>query len=277
MKIIVDADWLANHLTDPHVKVVDCRFSLANSVEGKEQYDIDHIRGASYFDLEQDLSGPVKEHGGRHPLPDLHQLKRKLEKAGISNDTTVVAYDQGVGAFAARFWWLLTYMGHENVYILNGGYRHWREKGYVVTTEKPKKEQAVFHVNANEDMLARYDEVKKIVLANDQQAILIDSREEKRYLGIEEPIDKKSGRIPRAVNKVWLDVVDNGFFKEKAMYERHFDEFTADQPLIVYCGSGVTAIPNYIALKIAGYEDVKVYIGSFSDWITYEENEIHKG
>lgn len=279
MEIIVEAEWLFERLSDQNVKVIDCRFSLANSEEGQMQYAIEHIPGAYYFDLEKDLSGPVEKHGGRHPLPNLHQLKKKLETAGITNDTTIVAYDQGVGAFAARFWWLLTYLGHEKVYILNGGYPHWKEKGFPVTADVPQSinEQVIFHVHVNDNILASYGEVKEIVSSNDPDVILIDSREEKRYLGIEEPIDKKCGRIPGAINKVWVDRFENGFFYDQETYVKQMKDIAHDKHIIVYCGSGVTAIPNFISLKLAGYQNVKLYIGSFSDWISYDDNEIDIG
>ncbi|MBA4536145.1 sulfurtransferase [Bacillus aquiflavi] len=273
----VEKEWLLEQLADPKIKIADCRFNLANPDEGRQAYDNGHIPRAVYFHLEEDLSGPVKEHGGRHPLPELEQLKKKLEAAGITNQTTVIVYDDGAGAFASRFWWLLTYMGHTKVYILNGGFCAWKEAGYVLTEEIPKAEQASFTINIVPNMLASYQEVKDIVSTEQSETVLIDSRERNRFLGIEEPIDKKAGHIPGAINKFWLDGFENGFFKCKSEQEKRFQNIDKQKPIVVYCGSGVTATPNFIALKLAGFQNVKLYAGSFSDWISYDENKINTG
>ncbi|GLB57918.1 sulfurtransferase [Cytobacillus sp. NCCP-133] len=273
MKYIVEKEWLLNQLDKPNIRIADCRFKLGSPNEGNSQYEVNHIPNAVYFDLEKDLSGPVEEHGGRHPLPNPDQLKQNLERAGISRETIVVAYDGGEGAFASRFWWLLRYLGHEQVYVLNGGYKEWLESEYPVNSEMPKFEPAVLNVELQPDILATYVEVKEQTESRNAGA-LIDSREAKRYRGIEEPIDKKAGHIPGAINKVWLEAYGNGRFKEANEQGKRFADVEKDKPVIVYCGSGVTAAPNFLALKEAGYCNVKLYAGSFSDWISYEENEI---
>lgn len=274
MRVIAESDWLVNQLSDPNLVIVDCRFSLKDPTSGRKAYEHSHIPGAVYFDLEKDLSGEIETHGGRHPLPNLLEFKSKIEKAGISNDTTVIAYDGGEGAFAARFWWMLTYLGHQNTYVLNGGFTGWEKKGFPVQSEQVEKSLASFEIQMQPKMLASYEDVKKVVDGKGSETILIDSREEKRYLGIEEPIDKKAGHIPGAMNKVWTEGLSNGYFKPVKEQEERFSEFSKDQPLIVYCGSGVTAIPNYMALKQAGFTNVKVYIGSFSDWISWDDNSV---
>ncbi|WP_059172018.1 sulfurtransferase [Bacillus sp. FJAT-27445] len=274
MKYIVEKEWLLKHLNEEDVRVVDCRFSLANSERGGAEYEVAHIPGAVYFDLEKDLSGNVTAHGGRHPLPQLDVLIGKLEQAGISENTTIVAYDNGEGAFAARFWWLLSYLGHKNVYVLNGGFKDWTESNYPVSAEVPVFDRADFHPSINGSLLANMEEVKAISLGQTENAVLIDSREEKRYQGIEEPIDKKKGHIPGAINKPWMIGLHEGHYKPIDEQKVRFADVEPEKQVVVYCGSGVTAVPNFLALKEAGYENVKLYVGSFSDWISYEENEI---
>lgn len=277
MNVVVNKEWLNEQLMNEQVKVVDCRFSLGNPDEGERLYKENHIPGAFYFDLEKQLSSPVTKHGGRHPLPDLNQFRHEIEKVGIDNTKTVIAYDSGEGQYASRFWWLLTYLGHENVYILNKGFKGWEEAGYPTTKEIPEFKLASFKVNLQEEMLASYEDVKDVVTNKKELPRLIDSREEARYLGELEPIDRIPGHIPGAINKFWGDGMEHGSFKKSEDQKKRFAEIDKNEPIIVYCGSGVTATPNYIALKIAGYSNVKLYAGSYSDWVSYEENPVAKG
>jgi thiosulfate/3-mercaptopyruvate sulfurtransferase len=274
LKFVVEKEWLLSHLDDHHVRVVDCRFSLADPEKGEQEYKKSHLPGAVYFDLEKDLSSPVGLHGGRHPLPAIHQLVNKLENAGIDENTVLVAYDNGEGAFAARFWWLLKYLGHEKVFVLNGGFKGWMEAEYPISSEVPSFVKSEFKVNLNQQIVATIEEVKEFVTNRPDDIVLIDSREEKRYLGIEEPIDKKAGHIPGAINKPWFEGLNNGLYKSLNDQKQRFSDLPSEKRLIVYCGSGVTAVPNFLALKEAGFEKVQLYLGSFSDWISYEENEI---
>jgi thiosulfate/3-mercaptopyruvate sulfurtransferase len=277
MQYHADSNWLKEHLEDSNIRVIDCRFHLGNPDAGRVQYEQGHITGAVYFDLEKDLSGAVGKHGGRHPLPDFSQLKARLEESGINNDTTLVAYDAKEGAFASRFWWLLKYLGHDHVYILNGGFEAWTKAGYPVDDQIPKYERSEFIISENKEMLASYEEVKDIALNGNEAAVLVDSRENKRFIGIEEPIDRIAGHIPTAINKPWMEGLENGFFKPKHQQEERFAGLDKEQPVIVYCGSGVTATPNFIALKEAGFKHVKLYAGSYSDWVSYHDNPVGKG
>lgn len=277
MQYQVDSKWLRDHLVDKNVRIIDCTYKLGEPEAGRAQYEQGHIPGAVYFDLEKNLSGAVETHGGRHPLPKQDQLKKMLEESGICNDSILIAYDSKEGAYASRFWWLLKYLGHEKVYILNGGFEAWKKAGYPIEHEIPNYDKTVFAISVNKDILASYEEVKDIVLNRDRDSVLIDSREQKRYLGIEEPIDRIAGHIPSAINKPWMEGLENGFFKPKTEQENRFADIAKDQPIIVYCGSGVTATPNYIALKEAGYSNVRLYAGSYSDWVSYEENPVEKG
>ncbi|CAH2715573.1 3-mercaptopyruvate sulfurtransferase [Neobacillus rhizosphaerae] len=274
MKYVKDKEWLLKNLNEKNVRIVDCRFSLAESQKGKIEYLHQHVPGAVFFDLEKDLSGTVGEHGGRHPLPNVVELVSKLENAGISDDTTIIAYDNGEGAFAARFWWLLHYLGHEHVYVLDGGFNGWLNENYPLTANIPSYEKADFHVNLKSELIATVEEVKEVVEKQQINKMLIDSREEKRYLGLEEPIDKKAGHIPGAINKPWMEGFKGSQYLSAEEQRQRFSDVDANQQIIVYCGSGVTATPNFLALKEAGFEKVKLYAGSFSDWISYKENKV---
>ncbi|MBB6445445.1 rhodanese-like domain-containing protein [Bacillus benzoevorans] len=277
MDFVVNKEWLAEQLNNGQVKIVDCRFELGNPVKGEELYQESHIPGAFYFDLEKQLSGPVSEHGGRHPLPDVDQFRLEIEKAGIDHTKAVVAYDGGEGQFASRFCWLLSFLGHEKVYVLNEGFKGWVEAGYPTTNKVPEFEFAKFAVNIQTEMLASYDEVKKTVDYKKKSPILIDSRDKARYLGEVEPIDRIAGHIPGAINKNWTEGLEQGSFKNIDEQKKRFAELDPEEPVIVYCGSGVTAAPNYIALKMAGFKNVKLYAGSYSDWVSYDENPVAKG
>jgi thiosulfate/3-mercaptopyruvate sulfurtransferase len=274
LKYILDKEWVLNNLDENNTRIVDCRFSLANPEKGELEYREGHLPNAVFFDLEKDSSGTVGVNGGRHPLPNMDEFISKLEKNGIDENTVVVAYDNGEGAYAARFWWLLHYLGHEKVFVLDGGFKGWTDANYPVITEIPTLNKAKFHVNIDPDWMATTEEVIETVKNRLENVILIDSREELRYLGIEEPIDKKAGHIPGAINKPWMEGLRGGHYKSVEEQKQRFSELDSEKQLIVYCGSGVTAVPNFLALKEAGFEKVKLYVGSFSDWITYPENEI---
>lgn len=276
MKFIVHKEWLLSNLNQRDVRIIDCRFALANPELGKQEYDHSHIPGAVYFDLEKDLSGQVGIHGGRHPMPDINDLKEKLQTAGIDQDTTIVAYDNGEGAYAARFWWMLSYLGHKKVYVLDGGYKNWTKANFPTTADVPYFEKSTFLIDLEPNLLADVKEVQEVVSRKQPNIVLIDSRENKRYLGIEEPIDKKKGHIPGAINKPWMEGLHDGYYHTIENQKERFSDIASEKELIVYCGSGVTAVPNFLALKEAGFEHVKLYLGSFSDWISYEENEINK-
>lgn len=274
MGYIIGSSELLSLFNSENVRICDCRFKLGASNEGRKEYEQEHLAGAVYFDLEKDLSGQVEKHGGRHPLPDLDLFKKKLESYGITNDTILVAYDGGEGSFAARFVWMLNYIGHRKVYLLNGGFRAWKDQGNPTEVNIRSYKQSEYQLHMNEFVLASYETVKEYTKKKSDDVMLIDSRESKRYAGIEEPIDTKAGHIPGAINKVWMNVLDDGYYLQTEELKELFNEIPLNKEIIVYCGSGVTASPNYIALKEAGFQNVKVYIGSFSDWISYPDNPI---
>ncbi|MCZ8522937.1 MULTISPECIES: sulfurtransferase [Paenibacillus] len=276
MKHVVSGEWLFEHGTDDRMILVDCRFALGQPHSGRSAYERDHIPGAHYLDLEADLSAPVTDHGGRHPLPDVEALSRKFGEIGIHSGSVVIAYDDQGGAMASRLWWLLTYLGHDRVCILDGGYSRWKEAGYPVTDEPPAVHPAEFTPRIRSELLVDMEGVKARI--GRPGTVLIDSREERRYLGIEEPIDKAAGHIPGAVNYFWKDsLTAEGGWKSPELQGERFADLAGAEEIVVYCGSGVTACPNVLALSEAGLKNVKLYAGSWSDWISYGENPVATG
>ncbi|VEF48021.1 rhodanese domain-containing protein [Bacillus freudenreichii] len=275
MFFIKPREWLKEKLLDNNVRIVDCTYSLNDASYGKRTYCEKHIPGAVHFDLAEDLSDEVQKHGGRHPLPEIQKFKRKLEIAGINDKTTIVAYDAGEGCFASRFWWLLKYMGHPEVYVLDGGMKGWEDAGFPVTDIEPEYDPVQFTVRLNESMIADVSDVRSAI--KNQNTVIIDSRARERYLGQVEPLDAKPGHIPGAVNCEWTDGLKAGIWKDREEQMNRFSNLNPGDEIIVYCGSGVTATPNVIALTEAGFDKVKLYAGSYSDWISYPENIVEKG
>ncbi|MEI4800865.1 sulfurtransferase [Bacillus sp. NPDC077411] len=274
--MIVTVEWLHEHIQDEHVRIIDCRFDLANPNWGREQYNEAHIPGALYFDLNTDLSSPVTKHGGRHPLPSIEEFVQKLSQAGIDEHTTVVAYDSQGGAMASRLWWLLTYLGHNKAYVLNGGFPAWKEQNLEVVNEMSVFALKTFVPSVQHDTVVTMEELQAKI-SKHADITLIDSREPKRYAGLEELVDKAAGHIPNAQNYFWKDgVTESGAFKEQKEQEERFIHLDKKKETIVYCGSGVTACPNVLTLKMTGFTNVKLYVGSWSDWISYPENIIMK-
>jgi thiosulfate/3-mercaptopyruvate sulfurtransferase len=271
---LVGAEWLSQHLEDENLVIVDCRFDLKDTAAGRAEYEKAHIPGAVYFDLKKDLSGPKREHGGRHPLPDLDSFVKKLGEAGIDKTIHVVVYDDQNGSYAARLWWMLNYLGHENVSVLDVGFSTWVKEGFVTSSELPRPKRAVFHPDVHPEMVADVNEVRR---AKDEDGVvLIDSRAPERYRGENEPIDPKAGHIPGAMNRFWKDnVAESGRWKAGSELEERFRSFR-NKDVIIYCGSGVTANANILALKATG-KDARLYVGSWSDWSSYPEHPIETG
>ncbi|WP_068615382.1 sulfurtransferase [Paenibacillus tuaregi] len=282
MSTIVAKNWLLARLYDHDLVIVDCRFQLDKPEAGRQAYEAGHIPGAVYLDLEADLSGPVGPHGGRHPLPDMEQLAQRLGEAGIGPDSRVVAYDDQGGMYAARLWWLLRYAGHEHVHVLGEGFSAWQAAGYPVTAETRVVIPQTFVAHPQRKLWADVSEVHEASAAGDAGALLVDSREAKRYIGEEEPMDARAGHIPGAANRFWKGVLDeHGAWKSAEQLREYYPDIIqaaeAGRDVIVYCGSGVSACPNVLALHELGLTKVKLYPGSWSDWISYPENPVATG
>lgn len=272
--MLVTIEWLKNRLDDPQIVIIDCRFDLADSEAGLAQYQEGHIPKALYLDLEKDLSSTVKQHGGRHPLPDFDRLADQLGSYGIDHRKHVIIYDNQAGGIAARCWWLLTYMGHPQVSLLDGGYDAWVKKGYPVSRAIQTPEATTFVPNFRSDWIAEVEEVKQ---ASEKGSWLIDSRDPDRYQGKMEPIDKRAGHIPGARNHFWKrNLQGDQQWKSAAELQADWAYLRKAEQPIVYCGSGVTACANLFALHLAGITQVKLYPGSWSDWISFPDNPIAK-
>lgn len=268
-EISVNSQWLAAQLDNPQLVVVDCRYQLADPNWGEQQYCASHIQGAYYLSLDRDLSGEVKDHGGRHPLPDMDILAQKLSEMGIvKNETLVVAYDDARFAFAARLWWLLRYLGHDRVVVLDGGWDDWRQRDYPVSKLIPKPRMGNFSPQPRADWLVDINRVKSA--QNQAGVVIVDSRDRDRYLGLTEPIDPIAGSIAGAVNSPWKLVSDEaGYLKSKKALEQLWNDYQNAQEIIIYCGSGVTACVNLLALNRLGMNNAKLYPGGWSDWCSY--------
>ncbi|WP_106766467.1 sulfurtransferase [Paenibacillus faecalis] len=276
MKYIVSMKWLLARMFEPDLVIVDCRFTLGQPEAGRLAYEEEHIPRAVYLDLDQDLSSPLSLHGGRHPLPDMREFASKLGQAGIDKDKRVVIYDDQGGMIASRLWWMLKYTGHKHVYIMDQGFSAWKNANYPVTAETPVVIPGHYEPDVQHHMLVDVKDVKQAL--HSESAYLIDSREQPRYEGIEEPIDPVAGHIPGAVNYFWKDNLDEqGRWISLEEIRHRFRDVPKDKDIIVYCGSGVSACPNVLALEEAGYRNVKLYGGSWSDWISYSENPVATG
>lgn len=270
---LVSVSWLLEHLDDPTVAIADCRFALTQPDAGYQQYQQAHIPGAYYLDLNQDLSSPVSRHGGRHPLPTVDALTQTLRGMGVQSEaetgpTLVVAYDDSRFAFAARLWWLLRYLGHVQVAVLDGGWAAWTEAGYPVTDVVPAPKAGNFVPQVQPAQVVDIEQVRS---RKDQPKVaLVDSREGERYRGEREPIDPVAGHIPGAVNFPWQDVTDaQGFARSPEAQRQRWADLADSDEIIVYCGSGVTACVNLLSLDLAAIPTGKLYAGSWSDWCSY--------
>lgn len=260
---LISASELQSQLGKATV-VLDCRFNLMDKSQGITLYRLGHIPGAFYVDLDRDLSSTVQAHGGRHPLPNFERLQEKLRSFGINQHTTIVLYDDSRMAYATRAWWLLKHMGHADVRILNGGFNAWVVNKGAIDRRDPAFKQGSFKMDIQPNQTVDRDNILR-----DSSLTLIDSREARRFQGLEEPIDPIAGHIPKAVNFFWQDICDeHGFVKSIEWQKTHWDQLQTTENLAVYCGSGVTACVNIFSLHLCDI-NAKLYPGSWSDWCSY--------
>jgi len=272
--ILIDTETLANHLDSANWVIVDCSYDLADKNAGRNLYLKSHIKGAVFADVQDDLSGPPVTDHGRHPLPTEDALNTLFSRLGINHDSQAVIYDNDCGCFAGRLWWLLRYMGHEAVAVLDGGWTVWEQAGLPTATGKEKNAHKYFRGKANEDWLVTADRVTA-------SELLIDSRAPERYRGEVEPLDLVAGHIPGAINRFWKNNLDNnGFFKDSAQLCKEFEASlggTEMRETVFYCGSGVTACHNLLAVAHAGLEIPRLYAGSWSDWCSDPDRPVSTG
>jgi thiosulfate/3-mercaptopyruvate sulfurtransferase len=277
---LVSTDDLARHLDDPHWIVIDCRFTLTDPDSGRLVYQKSHIPGARYAHLDDDMAAPIGLSTGRHPLPDANALAQKLCNWGVGVNKQVVVYDDSFGSMAVRLWWLLRWLGHPSVALLDGGYPKWVREKRPITQDIPDRvgkgtcaslPESSFYVDT--------DQVKQAMESDDK--LILDARPERRYSGEYEPLDPVAGHIPGAVN--WnfeenLDI-DGTFMPPEALRETYQALLKGRAPsdVIHMCGSGVTACHNVLAMEVAGLPGSKLYVGSWSEWITDPSRPVATG
>ena len=269
-RILIDAKELEAKLGDPAWLAVDCRFDLGNPEAGRTAYLAEHIPGAVYMDLDRDLAAPIEAYTGRHPLPDAEGFARMLGDAGINNDHYVVVYDGGNGAVASRAWWLMRWLGHDRVRLLDGGFAQWQARGLPTAAGATVREKAEFRGRARPELVLTTEE-----LARDLTAIpgmnLLDARDAARFRGEVEPLDPVAGHIPGAKSVPFADFVasDGTWLSLEERQQRLLGALDGhrDADWCVMCGSGVTACHLAISGLEAGLREPRVYIGSWSEWI----------
>lgn len=270
LQTLVDTKGLSAHLNDARWVIVDCRFELSDPEAGRRDYAAGHVPGALYADLDHDLSAPVGPQTGRHPLPDPGKLARTFGTWGIGPGCQVVAYDRGPGAFAARLWWLLRWLGHADVAVLDGGFDRWCAESRPVTTDVVRPSATAF---AGQGDRAAWADAATVEAISRQhcRGLVVDARGSNRFLGVEEPIDAVAGHVPGAVNLPSMGNLDaRGGFLQPADLRRRFEAaLQGNRPsdVVHMCGSGVTACHNLLAMEVAGLKGSRVYPGSWSEWI----------
>ena len=263
MNSLVSTAELAQH---PEWRVFDCRHDLAKPELGEQQYRESHIPGAMFAHLDRDLSGKKTGRNGRHPLPEPGEFEKWLETTGLAPKDEVVCYDAGNGSMAARLWWMLRWIGHDKVAVLDGGFTQWVKEGRPTTIDVPLFTPFNYPIKLRKDFAVDVDFVSR----NVKNLFLLDARAPVRYRGEQEPIDPVAGRIPGAKNRFNADNMSaQGSFKTAAELKKEFQSVLGNRAptdVIHYCGSGVAACHNLLAMEIAGLKGGKLYAGSWSEW-----------
>ncbi|MDT9635544.1 sulfurtransferase [Pseudomonas marginalis] len=278
---LISPQQLAERQTSAGMVILDCRFALEDPDYGRCSYAEGHIDGAQYADLERHLSGPViKGVTGRHPLPAAGTFAEQLRAWGIHADTDIVLYDDGPGAYAARAWWLLAWLGkRDGVFILDGGLKAWHAAGFPLSLDAPVIERGTFDGTPDNHLLLDAEHLQKRL--GQPGLTLIDARAQARFRGEVEPIDPIAGHIPGAQCAAFNENLgsDGRFLPAEQLKQRFAAQLQGRSPeeLVAYCGSGVTACHNLFALSLAGYPLGKLYAGSWSEWITDPTRAIATG
>lgn len=271
---IIDSNDLLKIIDKQSTIIIDCRNSTAN-IEGETAYNTAHLPNAYYAHLENDLSGEIiKGKTGRHPFPTIANFEKTCAKWGISKNSQVIVYDWNNGGIAARLWLMLKWFGHENVALLNGGWENWQKENLPITTKKPLPQNSDFKAKVNAELLVEVNEIGEN--KKQQNFTLIDARAAFRYRGESEPIDPIAGHIPTALSFPFSENLnENNLFLNKNDLKKRFESIIRNKEnIVIYCGSGVTACHNILALHHIGYKNVRLYPGSWSEWIVDENRAI---
>jgi len=264
---IIDVGTLATHLGEEGLRVIDCRHDLSDPGAGRHAYAEGHIPDARFLHLDEDLSGPRDGRNGRHPLPDPDEFAARLGRRGIRADDQVVAYDDVGGAIAARLWWMLRWIGHDRVAVLDGGWRAWREAGHPVETQIHEALPTTHGVHPG-SVAAIGTQALRGALER-AEVLLIDARSPDRFRGENETLDPVAGHIPGAVNRFFRENLQGGRFRPADELRAEFLALLGSRnptEIVHQCGSGVTACHNLLAMEIAGLSGASLYPGSWSEW-----------
>lgn len=281
---LIGASVLRDLVGKPHIAVIDCRFDLMNPEGGRRAYLAGHIPGARYADLNKDLSAPVSATSGRHPLPAPGDFAVTLGRLGINHATQVIAYDDSAGAFAARLWWMLRWVGHPAAAVLDGGLKTWVSEGGALQSgeEKPLPAAEVgrsLPVRADTAAVIGTAEIEQRL--SDPAFLLIDARAAERFAGTVEPIDSVAGHVLGAVNHPFsANLGAEGRFLPAPQLRQAWEKRLAGRSpteVAAMCGSGVTACHNLLSLEVAGLRGAKLYAGSWSEWIRDPHRPIARG
>ncbi|MBI3402420.1 MAG: sulfurtransferase [Acidobacteria bacterium] len=276
---LISTDVLASRIADPTFAIVDCRFKLDDPAWGERECSAAHIPGAVYADLDRDLSSAKTGTNGRHPLPDARALAGTFSLLGIASGVQVVAYDQNHGMFASRLWWLLRWLGHDAVAVLDGGIAKWIAEGRATRTGAEHRAPAAFTGSPRADMVVDVNGVAALTGRTGWR--LVDARAPERFRGDVEPLDKVAGHIPGARNHFFQGNLDeHGSFRTPEALRAQFAATLGDVPadhVVCYCGSGVTACHNLLAMEHAGIKGAKLYPGSWSEWSAEPQRPVETG
>ncbi|MDK9703329.1 MAG: sulfurtransferase [Sulfuritalea sp.] len=274
--VLVSVEELAAH---PEWRVFDCRHDLKNTEYGRQAYTRGHIPGALFLHLDDDLSGAKDGRNGRHPLPDRESFARRMAACGVDASTQVVAYDNEGGIFASRLWWMLRWLGHEKVVVLDGGLAGWKRSKRALEEYVPVVAPRDFAAHP-QDMAVDAGQV--LADLQSDRMLILDARSPERFRGENETLDPVGGHIPGAVNRFYFDNLDDDgcFFKPAAELRSEFAELLAGRPatqVVQQCGSGVTACHNLLAMELAGFSGSKLYPGSWSEWCADPARPVARG
>ncbi|HZX28894.1 MAG TPA: sulfurtransferase [Telluria sp.] len=267
---LISAADLASHIDDPNWVVIDCRHDLVNLNAGRDGYNIGHIKGAVFADIETELSGDKRgvdgAFRGRHPLPSRAAFIDTLRRFGVNADSQVVAYDAHGGMFAARLWWMLRWVGHEAVAVLDGGMAAWMAQGGAMETTEPQRQ--IGNIEAQPSLVGTVNVSDVLANLESREKLVVDARAADRFRGENETIDPVGGHIPGARNRFFKDnLASDGRFKRPEELRAEFSPIVDDPTkTIMQCGSGVTACHNLLALEVAGLPGALLYPGSWSEW-----------
>ncbi len=278
MSPLITSIELAKQHGNPNLIIVDTRHDLMDASLGRDAYAASHIPGAIFMSIDDDLSSTKNGKNGRHPLPTPESFAKTLGAKGISNSSKVVVYDQGSSMYAGRLWWMLKWLGHDNVFVLDGGFAQWQKEGRALENTKNAKPATTFSPHENSSMRLGIDDVAA-TLGNPNRRI-IDARAAERYRGEVEPVDPVAGHIPGAFNRPFSTNLRDGVFKPAEELKREFEVLLAGrapEAIIHQCGSGVSAISNLIAMEHAGLTGSKLYAGSWSEWSQDAARPVAKG